>query len=101
MRVYQIRVLDRRRRCKDKPDSDNRKEGRRRHSHEQRLVLPSPPRMREGEWVEGQEGPYEKGVVEAGVEAGGTSGCIASRCMAIMPLRSTTHHVKILKREKR
>lgn len=41
--------------------------------------------MREGEWVEGQEGPYEKGVVEAGVEARGTSGCIASRCMAIMP----------------
>jgi hypothetical protein len=58
-------------------------EDRRRRSREQQLELQSPLRMREGEWVEGQEGPYEKGVVEADVGVGGTSGCIVCRCMAI------------------
>jgi hypothetical protein len=53
--------------------------------------------MREGEWVEGQQEQYEKGVVEAGVEAGGTSGRIACRCMAIMPLRFSSRFWKIKK----
>lgn len=79
--------LQHKRRCKNKPEWDNHKEGRRKHSHEQRPELQSPLRMKEEEWVEGQQGPCEKGVVGAGVEVGGTSGCIVCQYMAIMPLR--------------